>query len=133
MKKIILLFASCIIALLGVACKKNNAEIKNFENIYLEYCGETASDWGWMGISGDKKTLSLDTKPVDDYLEISFDEEVIDVIYAVHEQFNIPSYVIDLIAETSKADGTQKFENDLILVWWKYSSVKGLEITYELK
>lgn len=133
MKKIILLFFSCIIALCGVGCKKNVEEIKNFETIYLEYCGDTASYWGWMTISMDKKTLELDTDPTDGVLGITFDEEVVEVIYVVHEKFNIPSYVINLISETSKADGTKTFENDSILVWWKYSSTKGLEITYGLK
>lgn len=131
MRKIILLFLSCVILFSVVGCKEKNNN-SNFENIYSIYSDETNS-WGWMTISSDKKTLTLDSKPVDDLLEVSADDKVTKVIYAVHAEFDIPSYVISQIGETTKADGTKYFENDSILVWWKYSSVKGLEISYQLK
>lgn len=136
--KIIAILLACFMSLsLGLFMGCKSEEKDTFKQFYEETCG---SNGVWAKLSTDEKTLTMDTKPYDGkydhvpgIIDDNYNSEVLNAIEILHEEFNIPSYVYEQLMQTSSADGKQTYQGENIVVWWTYSSAKGLEITYGLK
>ena len=136
-KKLFIGLACCASLSFMAFAACNDTKSKSFEQFYEKECAENG---GWAQLSADGKTLSMDTRPSDNYFieqgwpDINvYQDEVLNAIEKLHQEYNIPSYVYEEMVSTSANDGRQKYEDEKMIIFWKYSQTKGLEVTYGLK
>ena len=85
----------------------------------------------WVTVSGDGKSLRIDTNPADE--DDFYDSGATKAIRKINKELDLPDSLYEKMTETRALDGRQNWTNNRITVSWTYHPDQGLEIIYERK
>lgn len=122
---------ACTVIVVGIifVLIMNNSK-PNFQRAFEDAGGEN-NIGEWVIVSGDGKSLKIDTNPADekDY----YDSNAAKAIRKINKALGLPDSLYDKMAETRALDGRQTATYEKITVSWTYHPNYGLEIIYERK
>lgn len=124
------LIVTCIIVAGIILVLVINNSKSNFQRAF-EDAGGKNNIGEWVIVSGDGKSLKIDTNPADekDY----YDSNATKAIRKINKALGLPDSLYDMMAETRALDGRQTATYEKITVSWTYHPNHGLEIIYERK
>ena len=100
----------------------------DLEEIYNDHCQAV-----WADIASDGTYLIIDTNPYDWEDDGAAYMDAYYAIETINQELGLPSYLFEDMGTTTSLDGkqTETFEDQGIIVSWRYHPDRGLEVTYK--